>query len=314
MYCFHPAHRGAVTLTLALLTLLLGLGLSRSQADAPGTVRVGLVKTMFRDIPEPMVRLITAPFGSLLRNQTGYHGQLSLVEDALTLADQLEHGQVHLGVFHGFEFAWAQEKYPQLKPLVIAVHRQHNLAAYLVSRNDTNARELADLKGRKLSLPLRTREHCRLWLERHCDELGNQPESFFAEICKHRSVENALDDVLRGKVHCALVDGVGLACYQRVKPGCHARLKVVEHSEVFPAGVIAYREGALDSAMLTRFQNGLLQASSNSQGREMLNLWKLSGFESVPSSYTQVLANIRRAYPSPESRTRKNCEITTERN
>ena len=38
------------------------------------------------------------------------------------LADKMTKGELQLGVFQGYEFAWAQEKQPQLKPLALAVN------------------------------------------------------------------------------------------------------------------------------------------------------------------------------------------------
>src|SRR5437879_5250843 len=77
----------------------------------PGTVRIGLVQTLFRDVPEPMVQLLMQPFSTLMRSQTGLNGRIIMGGDAHELGSRLHEGTVDLGVFHGFEFAWAQQKY-----------------------------------------------------------------------------------------------------------------------------------------------------------------------------------------------------------
>ena len=52
--------------------------------------------------------------------------------DAAQLARAMKEGKLHLGVYHGFEFAWARQANPDLKPLVIAVCHHKQLHAYLV--------------------------------------------------------------------------------------------------------------------------------------------------------------------------------------
>jgi ABC-type phosphate/phosphonate transport system substrate-binding protein len=244
-----------------------------------------------------MVQMMMQPFSTLMRSQTGLNGQLVACGDGCDLGQRLHEQQLDLGVFHGFEFAWAQQKYPELRPLVIAINKHRHLTASLVVRSDCDATSLADLKGKVAALPRHSREHCRLFLERHCQECGAEPHRFFAKVVTPANVEVALDDVIRGKVQAAIVDGVSLECYEQVKSGCFARLKILKQSAIFPAAVIAYRQGALDEALLTRFREGMVSASQNERGRDLMSMWKLTAFEEVPADYSQTLANIIRAYP-----------------
>jgi ABC-type phosphate/phosphonate transport system substrate-binding protein len=281
----------------ALMALAAVVAASEPGAVPPGTVRIGLVRSLFRDLPEPMVQMMTQPFQALMQSQTGLNGTVLPCGDACDLGRRLHEGAMDLGVFHGVEFAWAQQKYPDLRPLVIAINKHRHLTAHLVVRNDSDAAGFADLKGKVVALPRRSREHCRLFLERQCQDAGGEPPSFFAKVVAPANVEAALDDVVRGKVQAAVVDGVSLECYEHVKSGCFARLKLLKQSEVFPAAVVAYRQGAVDDATLTRFRDGMVSASQNGRGRDLMTMWKLTAFEDVPADYQQTLANIVRAYP-----------------
>jgi ABC-type phosphate/phosphonate transport system substrate-binding protein len=288
---------------LALLSGLLGL-VSTLPADqetpaAPATIRIGLVRTLFCDLPEPMVQMMAQPFSALMRSQTGLNGQILPCGDTYDLGRQLHEGKMDLGVFHGIEFGWAQQKYPDLRPLVIAINKHRHVTANVVVRSDSTAASFADLKGKVVALPRYSREHCRLFLERLCREAGAETPAFLAKLATPANVENALDDVVRGKVQAAVVEGVALECYEQVKSGCFARLKVLKQSEIFPAGVVAYRQGVLDEAMLTRFREGMINANQNERGRDLMSMWKLTAFEDVPADYSQTLANIVRAYPYP---------------
>src|SRR5262249_7110202 len=150
-----------------------------------------------------------------------------------------------------------------------------------------------------VALPRGVREHCRLFLERHCQSNGKETPRFFAEISAPASVEEALDDVVDGVVHAAVVDGVALDCYHKRKPRRFAQLKELTKSESFPPTVIAFRKGGLDDATLSRFRESLLSAKTTPRGRQVLQITKLTGFEPVPKDYEKTLVAIGKAYPPP---------------
>src|SRR6202035_1873398 len=84
-------------------------------------LHIGLINTLFRDVPKPLACALMQPFRSLVETQTGLDGRLTTAEDALSLGRQLAEDKVQLGVFQGIEFAWARQKYPDLRPLMIVV-------------------------------------------------------------------------------------------------------------------------------------------------------------------------------------------------
>src|SRR5262249_39951922 len=85
--------------------------------------------TDFPGSPQPMVLAAAQPFRALMEAQTGFTGELVPAGDAEDLGERLASDKVDLGVFHGVEFGWARQKYPDLRPLVIAVNYQRHLRA-----------------------------------------------------------------------------------------------------------------------------------------------------------------------------------------
>jgi ABC-type phosphate/phosphonate transport system substrate-binding protein len=290
----------AITVLVPSLLGLVAVHGAQQRGSRPEYVRIGLVSTLFRDISQGLMQVSLQPFSSLVRSQTGLDGRPVVGGKALELARQLQDDKVQFAVFHGVEFAWAQQKYPELRPLVIAINRHRQLRAILVARHDNTGKGLEDFKGKKLALPQRSREHCHLFLQKLCQECESTPKEYFAEIVTHPNSEEALDDVLRGKVDAAIVDGVALECYQRIKPGCYSGLKVVQQSAVFPAAVVAYRAGALDAAIVAQFRDGLIRANQNPNSRDLMRMWRMSAFEPVPADYQRTLTDILKAYPCPE--------------
>ena len=286
----------------ALSLVAAGLIAGVLTASTPDTVRIGMVQTFFTDVPRPLVQLVTEPFGAVMKEVTGIHGELTPGGDVYTVAKKIDAGELQMGVFHGFEFAWAQHKYPDLKPLMIAVNTQREVRAFVLVRKDNDAASLADLKGKDLSLPKRSKEHCRLFIERHTGETGAcDVNSFFGRVVGSANVETGMDQLCQGKVHAIVVDTIGLEFYKDLKPGCFARLKVLKQSEPFPAAVIAYREGAVDDAALAKFRSGLANAHKTELGREIMKMWKVSAFEPVPADFAQSLAEVLRTYPPPDA-------------
>ena len=291
----------AVVLAAALVVVLPPAGAgTRGTPNAP--VQIGLVATLFRDAPPSLIQVLSRPLKALMESQTGLTGELVVAGDAFDLAQKLKDQRAQLGVFHGFEFAWARQKNPELRPLVIAVYQHRQLHAHLVVLKDGPISSWADLKGKVLALPYKSREHCHLYLERRCPGGGVDPHKFFAAITTPASAEDALADVVDGLAQAAIVDRVALDQYQEAKPARANKLRLLYQSEAFPAAVVAYQPGVLDEATLRRFRDGLTSAHRTARGKELLNLCGITAFEEVPNDFEQQLVDIARAYPPRAAR------------
>jgi len=277
---------------------------SRSGADQPqhtGPVQIGMVQTLFTDIPSPIVAVLAHPFGNLMKEQTGVDGKLVIEGDAFHVGKALHENKLQLGIFQGIEFAWAQKKFPDLQPLMIAVSKHRTLHANLVTSATNNATGFAALKGKDVAIPQRSKEHLRQFLKHGCKECGqSSPETFFGQVTHPTSTEDALDEVCSGTVQAAVVDTLDLETYKDIKPGCYKRLKVVQVSDAFPTGVIAVHKDALNPIILEKFRTGMINAQNNLRARELMAMFQLTAFEPVPANFDATVTNILRSYPPPE--------------
>jgi ABC-type phosphate/phosphonate transport system substrate-binding protein len=285
----------AVAGVTALAAALRGDDGSARGPAAP--VRVGLSRTLFRDAPEPLFAVMARPFARLVADRAGAPGELALTPDAVALADRLGRGELDLAVFHGFELAWARQRFPGLRPLVVAVTRRRRPAAVVVARADRPGDGFAALQGRTVAVPKGTKEYCRLFLDRRGPHGAADPHAF-GRVTEPANVEDALDDVVDGQADAALVDGTSLDCYRSLKPARAAKLKEAVTSDPFPAAAVACR-GGLDGAVLERVRQGLLAAGQTRPGARVLSLWQLEAFEAPPADYDEQLAESLRAYPPP---------------
>jgi ABC-type phosphate/phosphonate transport system substrate-binding protein len=260
------------------------------------------VDSFFRDIPEPLVRPLIEPFRLLMVSQTGMDGEVVLPKDVLHLAKDLADEKIHIALFHGFEYAWAKQKFPDIHPLMIAVHQQRQLQVYLMVRSDSPIRSLKDLQGKSVALPCFCQEHCWIYMERGCMDAGQcEPKKFFAPLTTPPHAEEGLDELADGKVQAVIVDNVALDAYKERKPARFAKLKAVQKSELFPSAVIAYRAGTLNQDTVKLFQKSLLDGQKTALGRQLLTLWKMSALEQVPADFNEALSKILKAYPPPET-------------
>lgn len=300
------SHRMLVGLALACAALGFAVSLpanSAAQEKSDKPIQIGMVKTFFNDVPDDLKILVTQPFNGVMKATTGLEGKLVANDGTFDVADQLDANKLHLGVFHGHEFAWAQKKYPNLKPLVVVVNDHNDVNAFVVVHKDNPAQSLKDLRGKTLDLPKMTREHCRIYVDKHFTDNANpDPKSFFSAIKKSESAYDGMDDVAGRKVNAVVVDTIALEFYKNIKPAVfNKNLRVLHRSQpTFPSPVIAYKEGSLDTAKLKKLRDGLMAAHTNDDCKVLLELWQIKGFEAVPAKYTESLHAILKEYPTPE--------------
>jgi ABC-type phosphate/phosphonate transport system substrate-binding protein len=293
---------GAAIAAVGLLTAVALLVAPTADGSEPSSIRIGLVKTLFRDVPELLIPIGLRPMKALMESQTGVNGDLVPAGDCENLARQLKDEELQLGVFHGVEFAWVHQNYPTLKPLVIAVNGPAYLRAHLVVRADSEIAAGFNLKGKIIELPRMSSEHCRLFLERRCCPTGDCPEKFFAKVIGSNNAADALDDIVDDDAQGVVVDEVVYEAYCKNKPGRAAKLKSVQQSELFPCAVIVYQSGSVSDRILDAFRDGLIGAKENPKAQSLLKANRVTGFEAIPADYEKSLQEIAKAYPPPTAK------------
>jgi ABC-type phosphate/phosphonate transport system substrate-binding protein len=234
-----------------------------------------------------------------IKEETGLDNEILSQKDWQEVTDKMAKGDLHVGVYQGYEFAWAVDRQPKLRPLAIAVNVYRYPVAYVVTRRDSTARTFADLKGQSIAIPASGKSFLRLFVERQSEANGQKADKFFSQVTAPDNVEDALDAAVDGKVQAAVLDRAALEAYRQRKPGRFKRLKEVAHSQPFPPAVVAYYDTTLDRSTLNRFKAGLLGAAKKETGQTLLTLFRLTGFEPVPDDFDRVLAEARKAYPPP---------------
>jgi ABC-type phosphate/phosphonate transport system substrate-binding protein len=252
---------------------------------------------MFRDVPPSMVQSLAKPFRDLMLKQVGYTGDVEVVDDPLALAEKMKDGKVQLGVFHGFEFAWAKQKCDDLVPLIITCPPGGKVQAVVVVHRSSTAKSLADLKAEGVHIPRGAKAHSLAFLDKArigLDDTVGKPTPKVSQ-----TPEEVLNAVALGETKAALVDVCALDGYRTLHPGGFKSLKVLHESEMFPPAVVCYRKGTITDAEATRIRTGLSSAAKSASGKMLMALWNLKGFEAPPTDYQTSLDTILKAYPLP---------------
>lgn len=270
------------------------------QTDKVESLRIGTSGNLALDAEAGKEDAALDALKSFIKSETGFANEIVRKENWRQLAEELEGGKVHLGVFEGHEFAWAGEKNPKLRALALAVNLSPYRHAHVVVQKDSKAANFAGLAGQSLAIPRGGQGQLRLYAERQAETAGMNVAKFFPKITTPENIEDAIDDVVDGIVQAAVVDRVGLEAYKRRKPGRFKRLKEVAASQPFPPPLVAYHEGVLDAKTLQRFQEGLLNAKRKEKGERLLTLFRLTGFELPPKDFASVVEETRKAYPAPK--------------
>jgi ABC-type phosphate/phosphonate transport system substrate-binding protein len=295
-------HRRFITRALSLAALLAVSALAaHGRTDKPDALRIGTSGPLCSEKDVLKERGVLAALQLFIKNETGINDEITQQKGWAELADRLVNGELQVGVFQGYEFAWAQEKHPNLKPLALAVSAARDPAACVVVRRDSEAPDFAALEGQSLCLPDNGQGYLRLFLDRECRARGKAPKAYFSKISSQQNVEDCLDEVVDGAVQGAVLEHAVLEAYKRRKPARFDQLKVVCRSRPLPPVVVAYCDKGLDEAAVKRFREGLVGARDREKGRTMLTLFQLTCFEAAPDNFEKVLAETRKAYPPPKA-------------
>lgn len=261
------------------------------------SLKAGICDSFFKDVPEGNSKGSIKQFEAYLKSQTDQEGEFVRIKDPIELTDRLMRGDLHLGVFHGYEYAWAKERDPKLKILILAVNKKVGIRCRIFVAKDSKLAGFDDLQGKSIAVPDFTRSFCKFYLERECAAKGKKVDEYFSKVTKPESIEDGLDDVVDGLVDAVIVDEVAVEAYKERKEVRFGKLKAIEESPVFPTGVVAYHEGNIGADVVDRFHKALANASKNPDGKQILLNWRMTAFENPPEEFKKLLADTLKQYP-----------------
>ena len=290
----------SLALGAGIFLLVVGVTLTPAQGPKKVTVlRIGSSDSTGSAEKDSKEEAALKSLREFIQEETGFANEIISVKDGATVARQLAEGKLHLGIFQGYEFAWARPD-AKLQPLAVAVNVHRYREAYVLVNQASAVKDFAGLKGKSLALPKGAVGFIRLFAERQSEAQLSALAGYFSKVAEPENIEDALDEVVDKNVDAAVVDRVGLEAYRRRKPGRASELREVAQSQPFPPSVVAFYQGGLDQATLQRFRDGLLGTHKKVKGQKLLSLFRVTAFELVPADLDKVLEATRKTYPAPK--------------
>jgi ABC-type phosphate/phosphonate transport system substrate-binding protein len=287
------------------LLLAMVVGFSTLSVDGQpakiDVLRIGTSGSLAREGNSRNEKSSTDTLRSFIKEETSLESEIIREKSWNDLAEKMSKGQLQIGVFQGYEYSRAQEKYPDLKPLAVAVNVYVYPVVYLVTGRDNKATDFAGLQGQSLATVANGPDYLGLSIDQQCSVAGKKPDAFFSKIVTRDNFEDIIDDVVDGVSSAAVADRAALDAYKRRKPGRFKLLKPIAQSKPFPPAVVAHYGNTLDEATLKQFRDGLLNASNKEKGQTMLTLFRLTGFQEPPADFATILTAARTTYTPIEA-------------
>ncbi|HKB36588.1 MAG TPA: hypothetical protein VKD72_09055, partial [Gemmataceae bacterium] len=127
---------------LALTACALGAFLAMPGAGGRGqqarveVLRIGTCSTMTGDAESPREKAAAKTLRGFIKDETGLNNEVLRRDNWQEVADELPRGRLHLALFQGYEFAWAQERHPGIRPLALGVNVHTYPSACVVARRN----------------------------------------------------------------------------------------------------------------------------------------------------------------------------------
>src|SRR5688500_9552388 len=93
---------------MALALLATGVRAPADPPPAAAPVRIGMVGTLFTDVPQVLVDIAAPAFGGLMKEFTGMDGKMIAGGSPYEVAKKLYDGHLELAVFNGVEYGWVR--------------------------------------------------------------------------------------------------------------------------------------------------------------------------------------------------------------
>src|SRR5262249_8922447 len=135
----------------------------QSGEPAPASLRIGMAQTFFRGTTPAQAKALTETLALVTDSQTHLRSRYFAAGTPYNLGEMLSDGRAQFGVFHGVEFAWTQQKYRELRPLILLINHDRHVQAWVIVRDTPKISGFAALRGKVLAPPDPACLHCQLF-------------------------------------------------------------------------------------------------------------------------------------------------------
>lgn len=281
----HPDRRfGRREILLAAAGVLWGAASAAAQIRPATSIRFGLTPVFLTSDLELLGRL-----QSYLQRATGHPVDLVMRRTYQEITALLTSGQLDAAWICGFPFVMHRN---ELQLVAVPLWRERPLyQSYLIVDRDRQAQGLSDLRGDIHAFSDPDSNSGFLVTRAALAEKGLRPETFFSKAIftyGHRDVIRAVASGLAGS---GSVDGYVYDVVAEMESELTAGTRILRASEWLGFPPIAAPKVAVDAERLSRLTLALHRMRHDAEGRAVLGLLKLDGFEADdPKLYDSIAA------------------------
>lgn len=210
----------------------------------------------------------------------------------------LARGEIDLAFVCSGPFAAMAESYGLSVVAVPVVGGSTFYRAYLIVPAQSEATNLADLRGKTFAFTDPDSNTGRLVPLKWLRDMGETPEGFFKESIYTYSHDNSILAVSRGLVDGASVDGLIWDYYSRTSPELTGRTRIVAVSE--PYGIPPVVAAAvMQPDVLTNLRDTLLHMHEDPEGRSILSGLMIERFTEADAAWRASMNEMRRTLLPP---------------
>jgi ABC-type phosphate/phosphonate transport system substrate-binding protein len=267
---------------LSLMGAMPGASLGAESSREPLQVRI--YASLMAGISDHHARAFTRPIIDLVSREMQYPMQFDIAEGATAedlweFGQQIEDGEIHVGIIWGVEYGWLRKRFPRIKPMVVTRHSTSHLKSQLMVHPDSEATDLAGVRGQRLATYSRMPLMDELFLSKAVEDGGGTWRQFFPEVVEHKTAIDAILAVRGREADCVMVN---TTLYQRhIANRPKLELKAVALSAPFPQAVLVGRPervNALRPGLWLETRDCLRDVEDTPEGRQSLDFWRQERF------------------------------------
>ncbi|HEX8221945.1 MAG TPA: phosphate/phosphite/phosphonate ABC transporter substrate-binding protein [Chloroflexia bacterium] len=250
------------------------------------------------------------PLGKLLTTITGYSYKVSVPTSYAAVIEAMGSGNVDVGFLAPFQYAIANQKYGAQVMLVTVRKGSLTYPSVFISA-DPNINSLADLKGKKFAFGDQASASNYLYpfaaLKAAGYIKGTNAEEYFGagNVLFAGGHDRVVTAVYNGQVSAGAVFGGPLDpatgaptdarnLVVRTLPDVYQKVHIFAETQQIPNDTVAARKD-LDPAIVKQIQGGLLEATSNVEGRKLLYaLYQIDDLAPVTDPFFDPLRQVAR--------------------
>ncbi len=279
--------RRTALMQIASTVAAAGLLSSRRLAAQPvNELRFGLTPVFLNNDIELLEKLKT-----YLAKATGLPVTLVQRRTYQEVTSLLISGELDAAWICGYPFVKNRQR---LKLVAVPVwHGKPLYQAYLITGKDRNASSFADLKGDLHAFSDPDSNSGYLVTRALLAELKTRPESYFSSTFFTYGHRNVVRAVASGLAGSGSVDGYVWEVMRKTEPDLINQTKVIQKSEWLGFPPIACARSMVNSKKLNALSPAILNMESDADGRAVLALLGLDGFNQFPPSlYDDIAAKV----------------------